>query len=447
MLDRVERILRAPAGRLAGWALLALHLSRIPPPGARSHHRRVVAAVLDDAAGRYEGQVFALAGGDIALLFRPNGSVTALLDVLARLFRADVPDAATLYSLWPLPEAGAPMLAFVMAGVREGDRTAPVPEPLSSTTAIAAMDGIVQTGMLSDLMHRQTAVLLRPGRSVAVVPLFREVAIATAVLEARIAGSHATADPFLFAHLAVRLDHRMLHDLRHDIPAGGLLSMGLGSASLHINMTLAGILSQGFADFAAASPKAIAAGLRIGVEVPFVEAFADIKSFIVARERLRLAGLHLVLDGISHQALAVTCPGVLAPSLVKLTWSPAMQDAGPALGAAVARLGPDRIVLHRSDGEAAIAWGMAHGISRFQGRYIDTMLAAERLRSCVSASHCTLRQCRERASATGAAGRVGCRNPRLLDLGAPVPVADPRQGTGATSAAGSAARAAAWATA
>lgn len=374
--------------------------------------------MLEDAAARCEGQVYLFSNGDMALLFRPGTSAAGLLDMLARLFRADMPDPTGLRSLWQLPQTGAAALAFMNERVSAGDRAAPGPEPLSSTSMIAAMDRIVQTGLLSDLMYRQTAILLRPGQSIPIVPLFREVAISTAVLEGRISGSDATADPFLFSHLAVRLDYRMLHDLQHDIPAGGLLSLGLGSAALHINMTLSGILSQGFADFAAACPKAIAAGLRIGVEVPFVEAFADIKAFIVARERLRLAGLHLVLDGVSHQVLALACPGVLEPSLVKLIWSPAMRDAGPALGEAVARLGPERIVLHRSDGEAAMAWGMAHGISRFQGRYVDAMLAAERMRTCASAHHCSLRQCRERASATGNAGRAGCRNLQLLDLGA-----------------------------
>ena len=161
------------------------------------------------------------------------------------------------------------------------------------------------------------------------------------------------------------------------------------------------------------------------MEVPVVEAFADIKSFILARERLRLAGLHLVLDGVTHDLLMLTSPGVLQPSLVKLTWSPAMLTAGPELPAALSRLGPERIVLHRSDNEAAIGWGLSNGITRFQGRYVDAMLAAARLKACSTAPSCSLRQCRERASATGAGGRAGCRNLGLLDLAAPMQAAGP----------------------
>lgn len=424
LLEALERIVRASPARQAGWALLALHLSRIPPPGVRAHHRRVAAAVLDDAAARAAGQVFAMANGDLVLLFQPADGGAALLAALARLFKADFADTAILRSVWPLGDSASLALAYVMARVSEGDRATPAPEPASSTGAIAAMDDIVQTGALSDLMHRQTAVLLRPGRALAVVPLFREVAISTSVLEARIAGSHATADPFLFNHLAARLDHRMLTELRNDVPGGGLLSMGLGAAALHINMTVSGILSQDFANFANACPPALAAGLRIGVEVQFVEAFADIKAFILARERLRLAKLHLVLDGVSADTLLLTDPGILRPSLVKLSWSAAMQTAGPELAEAITRLGADRIVMHRTENDAAVVWGMARGITRFQGRYVDAMLAAERMRACAQAKACTVRQCTERASATGRAGRTGCLNLPLLDLGAPVGPAD-----------------------
>lgn len=443
LLDGVERILRAPQGRLTGWALLALHLSSIPPAGARAHHRRVAAAVLGDAAARTNGQLFSLSNGDLALLFRPADEGAALGHVLARLFAADMPDLDTLRTLLPLPRAAIPALQYVRARVLEGDTAAPRPEKHPGPGAIAAVDAAVQAGALSDLMHRQTAVLVRPGAApgqpVVLTPLFREVAISTAVLEARIAlTGHdpnsipgysanfiATADPFLFNHLASRLDHRMLAELALDVPGGGLLSLGLGEAALHVNMTVFGILSDGFARFATACKDAIAAGLRIGVEISFVEAFADVRCFVLARERLRLAGFATVLDGVSHHALVLSSPAVLAPALVKLNWSSTMRQAGLDLDAAVARLGPERLVLHRTESEAALAWGLAHGIRRFQGRYVDSMLAAERLRACPQAAACTLAQCMERASATGPAARIGCRNTSLLDRSAPHPALPP----------------------
>jgi hypothetical protein len=51
---------------------------------------------------------------------------------------------------------------------------------------------------------------------------------------------------------------------------------------------------------------------------------------------------------------------------------------------------------------------------------VDAMLAAERITHCAHAAACSLRQCIDRAAATGAAGRIGCKNTAMLDA------ADPR---------------------
>lgn len=408
--------------------MMAVHLSRLTPTGPRPHHRRVAAAVLDDVAGREAGQLFGLNNGDMVLLFRPADGGAAVAETVGRLFGGDGADPAALRSLWPLPEAAVAALGYVRDRVLEGDRAAPAPEQEGSAGAIAAMQEVVRSAPLAELTRQQTAVLLRPAHAVPMTPLFREVVISVAVLEGRAAGlSLAGADPFLFNHLAARLDRRMLAAMRDDIPAGGPLSEGLGRTGLHLNLTMAGVLSQGFAALVEAAAPARAQGLRLGIEVPFAEAFADAQAFVLARERLRLAGCHLVLDGLGHQALTLTSLGALAPDLVKLSWSPALPGAGPGVRRALERLGPDRIVLARTESEAAVAWGLRNGISRFQGHYVDYMLAVERLKACPAAGSCALRLCTERATRPGAA-TTGCANPALLSAGSPArQPAAPRQ--------------------
>ena len=64
-------------------------------------------------------------------------------------------------------------------------------------------------------------------------------------------------------------------------------------------------------------------------------------------------------------------------------------------------------------------WGLAQRLRMFQGRHVDQMLGVQRMLGCPDASACTLRQCVERASATGGAGRRSCTNLPLLDAGVP----------------------------
>ena len=397
---------------------LVLHLSRLAPPAPRPHHRRVARAVMDDAAQRQEGQVFALHNDDLLLLFRSDGGIP-LAATLAQLFQVDVPDPAELFTLWSLEGDGAALLRYAQARVLDAPPDPAFAEPKGSAEAINDLESVIGRSRITDLTQRQTAILLAPGQESRLQPLFREISFSVAVLEARIAATgQAQADPFLFRHLASRLDARMLDALRQDLQANGPLTAGARGVGpkLHLNLTLSGILSDPFARFAAAC-RAIAA--PVAVEIPLVEACADPEAFMAARTRLRFAGLSLVLDCVSHHALMLTVPAVLEPDLVKLDWSPRLPEAGAAVARAVAALGESRVVLHRAETEEALRWGLAHGIRRFQGRWVDTMLAAQRIGAC-GPGRCSMRQCLERATATGPAGRAGCGNPALLDAASPL---------------------------
>ncbi len=167
----------------------------------------------------------------------------------------------------------------------------------------------------------------------------------------------------------------------------------------------------------------------IGVEVRFMEAVADLSRFAQACRGCVTPAFRLVLDGVDHAALSLARPGALDPDLLKLDWSPRMTGLPGRerrlLAQSITALGPGRIVLHRAETEAALVWGRAHGIERFQGRHVDAMLAAARLSDCRFAGGCSLRQCIDRAAATGPAGRAGCRDPALLDAAHPDPQPGP----------------------
>ena len=438
LTEAVRRAARAPHGRMA----LALHLSRLPAPGPRPHHRRVARAILDDAARRHEGQLFVLTNGDLVLLCRsarPGHAAAApdpaaLPDTLARLLRMDMPDPGRLTTVWKLDEALPALAAFAAERLAEGGRTmiaAPAPGPglAMQTGVVHALAAIAEGPATADLLRRQTGVLVaaHPPGGPLLRPLFQEVTFSIAALEARIAaGGQAGADPFLFRHLAGRLDRRMLARLTEAAGTGGVLDIAAGAygtAPLHINLTLPVILSDAFARFARLCRDSAA---PLGVEVTLVEACDDAAAFGRARRALAESGLTLVLDGVSHLALVLARPCALRPDLVKLDWSPRLGalagEEQQQVAATLDRLGAHRVVLHRAETEAALRWGMANGIRRFQGRHVDAMLAGARMAACPRAAGCTLRQCGERAAATGPAGRAGCGAVGLLD-GAAAPAA------------------------
>jgi hypothetical protein len=434
---------RAAAERVA----VVLHLSRLAPPAPRPHHRRIARALLQDAADWHEGQLFSLGNGDMVLLCRAapptqaagswaaprsRGNVAdpaTLPEILRRLLRIDTPASTELVSVWPLGTEAARLLDYARErAARREDGIAMDEDFASQTGVVDAIGSLITTVAITDLLQRQTAIVLNAGAEGqgGLRPLFHEVTLSIAALEGRVAAtSQANADPFLFRHLATRLDQRMLQALGHEIGRGGALDVSQAApAVLHLNLTLPGVLSAGFSRLLAAAGRG-----RIGVEISLLEAVADLDAFVAARARLADSGVALVLDGVSHLALLMTRPGLLGADLLKLDWSPRLADLPAAEQRAIEvmlqEVDLNRIVLHRAETEEALRWGLARGIRRFQGRHVDAMLGASRIVGCPHADACALRQCIERAAATGRIGRAGCHNHALLDAGAPVAADQP----------------------
>ncbi len=337
---------------------------------------------------------------------------------LADLFAADAPDAHLLLSRWLLPADLDRLTAFLDAVPTIVATPAGV-DPDVGLSSVAQLCDNIEPGRVRDLLERQTGVLVALSGATRVVPLFRELRVSTQALEAKAAAAgHVTADPFLFRHLLAKIGQMTLETLLDDLREGSpmLAWLPFGRPMLHLNMDVQTVLSPMFDELSAL---ASALGACIAIEIAFVEVCADTEAFLEARDRIRAAKFHVVLDDVSQHALAVTRPAVLQPDLLKLDWSRQLPMAGAAFDRALAEFSPAKVILHKADTEEAMRWGIARGIRRFQGRHVDAILAAGRIAACPESTRCTVRKCIDRETATTAAGRSGCGNLSLLDAALP----------------------------
>lgn len=438
LADAAERALRAPRGKLA----FVLHLSALKPPAPRAHHVRIARALLQDSAQRYGGQVFPLRNGDLVLLCAAppednrlvsgQASPIALPGALARLFGGDAPEPARLSTLWRLDTEGADFRDYLaQRPTNPAHHALPVEEPVANTAALAALEALIATAPVPELLAQQTAIELRPGRTLPLTarlaPLFRELTFSFAAIAEQQDVADAVADPFLFRHFASKLDARMLEVLQADVESAGPLTRATlrQSLPLHLNLTLEGIVSPAFARLVQSARRS---GARFGVEISMLEAVSDLPLVGYARTLLDLAGFPLILDGLDQASIVMTHPAGLSPALIKLAWSPRLADAPPplqaAVDAAISRIGPERIVLARAEAEDALVWGQSRGIARYQGFYLDAVQAAGRIAICPAARACNLRQCMARAGTLAQTVRGACGNPGLLDT-TPVPPGAP----------------------
>ena len=440
-----ERALRQPKGRSA----LVVHLSRLSPPAPRSYHTRVARALLQDSAAHFDGQVFVLRNQDLVLFCHQSGaradasrpaptdvvkagrsacdgiasSPDLLPAVLGKLFSTDA-DPATLTSFWRLDQDSSGLLGYLAEQTGGPVSDDAWDKPSDTVLSAAALQGILAKAPLSDLMVQQTGMSLDSDRSKSLAdrlaPAFRELSVSLAALELGPVVSCATADPFLSRYLASGFDARVVALLAEDLAVSGKLTRTSIQARLpiHINLGLETILSPGFTRL---SRLAAASGVRLGASISLMQACADLDLMDHARQVLTLTGAELILSHVDPAALALVKPARLQPDVVKIVWSSSLLTSSAAEKSLIrneslfdgAHLGT--VVLQNVESHHALAWGQAHGISCFQGVFLDQVQAATRMARCHHASGCTVRQCATRASASAASGRVGCFNPGLLD--------------------------------
>jgi len=180
-----------------------------------------------------------------------------------------------------------------------------------------------------------------------------------------------------------------------------------------LNLNLATVRTSAFQEFA----DHIGGHAGLSVEIQVLDVLADSRGYFEAHKRLHDQNHWIVLDGIGALSLQFMDVSQFKADFYKLNWSPEMGEGehGEQVAAALGPLGLDKIVLGRCDSEAAIQWGLAKGIQRFQGRYVDTMLAAYTMAVCDKSAACTLGQCIARHGVLSGPPRPECGNLPMLD--------------------------------
>jgi hypothetical protein len=125
------------------------------------------------------------------------------------------------------------------------------------------------------------------------------------------------------------------------------------------------------------------AGMRgtIVLEVQKVDAFADLGAFLFARDFAHERGYRICIDGCNLESLPFIDRQRLGVDLVKITWNPAMRTGllpnGTKMEQYVNRCGPGRAILARCDDQDAIDFGRQIGVTMFQGRHVEGLIASD----------------------------------------------------------------------
>ncbi|WP_282604607.1 hypothetical protein [Pelagibius sp. Alg239-R121] len=384
--DYAQRLQRNAGGRRA----LHARLSKLQPDNRREHHLRIAQATLDEVVRLDDGALFRFGNDDLVIVCGRD-LAEQMDEAVKRLsyFFSDDPllnigsahshhgdeSLCKLYLLdqdydefVALAQGFANSHADELAAVQDAAAAARArmmplkPNQLGDiATAIAQAD-------LSSMMQRQSTFLLdADGRP---EPVFREIYFSIDHLqEVLIPGHDILANRWLFQDLTRHLDRRMISLLVHNDDDSLRQSYSL-------NLNVSTLLSSDFL----ALDETLNPDVRrsIVIEFQLIDVFADVASFLFARDFLRERGYNVCLDGTTHLSLPFVDRKRLGFDMVKLLWdndfSNTMKSSrGPELRAAISEIGPDRVILSHCGSEDALQTGKGLGLSLYQGFHIDRL--------------------------------------------------------------------------
>lgn len=419
LFDAVERVGRIREGRIA----LHLHLSRLLPQNREDAKIRIAFRMFESMVDMFRGQMFLLTNNDIVLICKDArlADLDAIVYKLRALFSKDPltyseidgeDRFATYYDLETEYDTFHAVCAALVGEARRRiaeQRSAPQIQPLDARNLSRVLERIGTTD-IAGVVRRQPCVRFTDKMTAEVA--FQEFYMSIGDLQKALAPDvNLLANRWLFQHLSQVLDLRVLSVLQE----AGFRKL---PAAFSVNLNMATVETPVFQHFEAT----IRGKAGLLVEFQLIDIFNNLDAFFRTRDRLRRHGHKSVLDGMSPITLQFLDAELYETDFVKVNWSPDMADevVTAELQQALGPVGFEHVILSRCDTETAIAWGLNLGIRHYQGRFLDSMVAAVTMAQCPKSSACTLAQCTHRHGVISGRVRAECGDNDMLDLFPPL---------------------------
>lgn len=391
LLDALDRVARNPLG----YTVLYVNISRLKPKNRHPQFVKVIARLFDSVVGTTKGVMFVLSNGDIAILSKNtppevvDEAVKKLRTGLAAdpILSHDSRDFAKVYSFptdfvsfyTKIEQLQAQHLNSVQNNL-------PVKRPLRAEEIDKVVEKLDEID-ISELVKRQSILEAKSVGSFSVY--MQEFFVAIKDLSPYFPEDlDLTADRWLFQYLTQVLDKKTLS-------AFGYAELEQWPQKISLNLNLSSVFSKEFVLFAKSFLKP---EQKIVVEVQMMDILNNMEQYKEVKDILHKGGHELLIDSLNPHSLDMINIDQLQPDMIKLFWEPLMayENNKESVKAAIEKLGSKNVILAKCDSQEALKWGLEHGISVFQGPFIDTIEAALIKKECPFSNKCTTQECLKR---------------------------------------------------
>lgn len=387
LLERLRMI----DDKRSGYFGIHMHLSDLKASNKKSHFMRIAARAFESIINNTDAMLFRFHNFDLVLICRevPVDEVDNAIHKVRALFSEDPLTAAedgsiedrfaTWYDLGDKDDFDAFLRT---AGEHDARAEAERKRCLEVRADAQRMTGErLSPGNLARIKKKlrniriadisDTQLCMKVQKDFKAEPVFRERFVAMRSLQALVAPDvNLFGSVWLFNFLTEHLDKRMIGFATRE-------DFARMEEPLSLNLNISTIDTREFREL----NRVVGSHAdRLVIEFQLIDVFSDLAEYRQARDLLRDRGYRLVLDGLTPMGLHFIDPSNLGFDFVKIFWSRDFKadmshKRREDLKNQIAKIGRNKVVLCRVDSEDAIGWGLGLGVSRFQGRFVDGLIA------------------------------------------------------------------------
>ena len=392
LLDYVQRL----ETRKYGHRAVHIHLSRMKPFHRRDYHIRVATNTFESYVKLYVGRIFVLTNSDLLFVWKDKSiaDVEPAVDTLRYLFRDDPlsqdDSEETGFCTWY--NLNTEFQEFLLLCQHLDERAKKLQKSLNMRSAVqrekdnntlgpitaenlGELEETIHTADLSEHIRQQPVCVFAHGSSKELHPVFDEFFVSiTDLRNALMPNIDLASNRWLFQHMTETLDKRMLNYLCKR-------TFKTHASSFSLNLNLGTLTSKDFDKFDETVRRNWKGNVII--ELNQVDLFSNLETYLSVRDDFHERGYRILVDNLTVEALSFVDRKRLKADFIKVAWREEMTDnvirkKYSEMDNLVKNSGRERVILCRCDSPTAIKFGQSLGITLFQGRYIDNMIARQR---------------------------------------------------------------------
>ncbi|PKR50932.1 hypothetical protein TH8_04770 [Thalassospira profundimaris] len=391
LLDYVQRL----ETRKYGHRAVHIHLSRMKPFHRRDYHIRVATNTFESYVKLYVGRIFVLTNNDLIFVWKDKSiaDVEPAVDTLRYLFRDDPlsqdESEETGFCTWY--NLNTEFQEFLLLCQHLDERAKKLQQSSNMRTAmqrekdetlkpinaenLAQLEETIHSADLSEHIRQQPVCVFAHGGSKELHPVFDEFFVSISDLRnALMPNIDLASNRWLFQHMTEVLDKRMLNYLCKR-------TFKTHASSFSINLNLGTLTSKDFDKFDETVRRKWPGNVII--ELNQVDLFSNLETYLSVRDDFHKRGYRILIDNLTVESLSFVDRKSLKADFIKVAWREEMTDnvirkKYGEMDTLVKNSGRERVILCRCDTPTAIKFGQSLGITLFQGRYIDNMIARQR---------------------------------------------------------------------